>query len=99
VWLAEDPEDGSIAGMVAGEVVPEHPILAYPPSARIDNLWVAPAFRRAGLGRALVAAWRDGATKGGFTRHVVSTLARDARAVAFWRAVGFADLNVTLAAS
>jgi ribosomal protein S18 acetylase RimI-like enzyme len=97
--LEPDGSEGAdrLVGLISGEVVPEHPVLAYPPTARIDGMWVEPDRRRSGLGRSLVAAFRAGAAKAGFHRITVSTLAKDARAVAFWRSVGFDDLNLILA--
>lgn len=90
-------DEGGIVALVAGEVVVDPGILANPPTARIDNLWVEPAHRRVGHARALVTAYRERAEEAGFPRMTVSTLIRDARAVAFWRAMGFEELTVVLA--
>lgn len=91
-------EDGALVGFVSGEPLPDHPLLDQPPSARIENLWVEPQARRRGLARALVAAFREAAAGAGLHRIEVQTLVRDARAVAFWRSVGFDDLRVLLVA-
>lgn len=90
-------EDDGLVGLVSGEVVVDPGILETSPTARIDNLWVVPERRRAGVGRALVEAFRARAGRAGFPRTTVHTLVRDTRAVAFWRAMGFEDLTVTLA--
>jgi GNAT superfamily N-acetyltransferase len=87
-------EDG--AGLIAGSVVPDAGILDGGPTACIDALWVAPERRREGLGRALVAAYRARIGAAGFSRIVVRTLARDARALSFWQAMGFDPLHVEL---
>ena len=91
--------DSRIVGLESGEVVPDPGILENPPTARIDNLWVDPAHRRTGLGRRLVDVYRARTEKAGFSRMTVGTLVRDARAVAFWQAMGFEPLTVTLARS
>ncbi len=88
--------DGELVGLVAGGGQPPHPILDHAATASISDLWVEPAHRGRGQGRALVAAFRDAARAAGCTRLEVSTLARDARAIAFWHALGFSDLSVTL---
>lgn len=88
--------DGERVGFVSGEIVPERGVVARPPTARIDNLWVEPDHRRHGVARALVAGFRARARAAGFPAIQVSTLDRDARAVAFWRAVGLVPLHVVL---
>ncbi|MEZ4241146.1 MAG: GNAT family N-acetyltransferase [Myxococcota bacterium] len=95
VWIAE--VDGERVAMLSGEIVPDAGLLEQAPTARIDNLWVEPPHRRAGLGRELVAAFRARAERAGYPGLQVSTLARDARAVAFWEAMGLSPLRVVLA--
>ena len=90
-------EDGALVGLVAGGGRPPHPILDEPPMVTISDLWVEPAHRRRGHARALVAAFLEHARAAGCVRIEVSTLARDARAVAFWHALGFTDLRLVLA--
>jgi GNAT superfamily N-acetyltransferase len=97
--LVAEPSRGSLAGLISAEVVPDLGILAFAPSARIDNLWVEPPWRRQGLGRALVAQMRARTSAAGYGRLTVSTLARDDRALAFWRAMGLQDLFVVLSDS
>jgi GNAT superfamily N-acetyltransferase len=91
--------EGRIVGLVSGELAPDPGILANPPTARIDNLWVEPDHRRTGIARRLVEAWCARAVRAGYPRTTVGTLVRDARAVAFWEAMGFEALTVTLARS
>ena len=86
----------SLAGLISGEPMQVHPVLDQPPTARIDNLWIEPDHRRKGLARALVATFRGAAHEAGYPRIEVSTLARDAQALAFWREMGFEDLRVVL---
>lgn len=90
---------GRLVGFVQGAPVPAHPVLARPPTVRIGDLYVAPLYRRRGVARALVGALRSGAAAAGFPRLEVGTLARDARAVAFWRSVGLEELGLTLVGS
>jgi GNAT superfamily N-acetyltransferase len=95
--LVAEPPGTGLVGLVSAEVVPDLGIMAFPPTARIDNLWVEPPWRRQGLARALVERMHTRAQAAGYTRLTVSTLARDDRALAFWRAMGFHDLFVVLA--
>ena len=89
-WVAE--REGAVVGMVSGEPLQVHAVLEQPPTARISDLWVEPAFRRQGVARQLVQTFREAAVEAGYLRLEVSTLARDARALAFWRSMGFEDL-------
>jgi len=68
------------------------------PVACIDDLWVAAAHRRQGLGRRLVDAWRSAATAGGAEAFEVHTLAADDDARAFWARMGFGPWRVHLRA-
>jgi ribosomal protein S18 acetylase RimI-like enzyme len=87
---------GSLVGWISGQPTRVSLTVSAPKSARIDNLWVDPDFRRRGLGRALVSTWTTEARDAGFERLEVATLARDQRAVAFWRQQGFGDWLVLL---
>jgi GNAT superfamily N-acetyltransferase len=64
-----------------------------PPRGRVHLMWVDEAWRRRGVGRALVERFVGQCPSG---RCDVSTLVADERAVAFWRAMGFRDLYVSL---
>ncbi len=92
-WVAV--HDEGVVGFLTSSVVPPGP-LARPPTARIDDCWVHPAFRRQGLGRALVQAWQQAAAAAGCESFEVSTLAADADALGFWEGVGFAPARMVL---
>lgn len=72
------------------------PVLAMPPAALIGDVFVAPEHRRGGVGRQLVSVAARTAHEAGFPGLEVGTLVRDARAVAFWRGLGFVEQRVTL---
>lgn len=86
VWVAE--AGGEIVGFVAARKLAE--------LGNIDWLYVAPAHRRGGVARALVAA----VVKELYARDVVRvrvwTLYRSTAAMAFWQRVGFAPYGVEL---
>jgi GNAT superfamily N-acetyltransferase len=94
MWVAAD--EAGLQGYLG--MVPQDslPVLGRAPTARITDLYVRPAARRRGLGRELVEAGVQAAVAAGFPNVEVGTLAQSARAVAFWRAAGFADWRVTL---
>lgn len=94
-----DEEEGEVAGMISGRAGTDHPLLDRPPMLHIETLFVDEAWRRRGIARALVAAYREAAARAGYAHAEVGTLARDARALAFWRAVGFTDRRVILASA
>jgi GNAT superfamily N-acetyltransferase len=71
------------------------PVLTMPPTALFTDLYVGPAHRRSGVGLSLVEHAAKTAASAGYDRFEVGTLALDARAVAFWRSVGFVDWKVT----
>ena len=82
---------------MTARLAPPHPVLDSPPTAVITDAYVSPDHRRGGVGRALfdgVIAW---ATRRGVGQLEVGTLARDVRAVAFWRDLGFGEWRVNLA--
>ena len=67
-----------------------------PPRAKILEVFITPHARRAGVGRELVLTAIAAAEAAGYPDIEVGTLARDGRAIAFWRSVGFGDWWVTL---
>jgi GNAT superfamily N-acetyltransferase len=83
-----------LVGFVAGAPALDHPVLVSPPTAVISDLWVEPEHRRHGIAKALVERMHTAARDAGYPRLEVSTLARDVRAVAFWRSIGCADLRI-----
>lgn len=85
-----------IKALISGFPSTALPVLDRPPVARISDLYVAPELRRQGVGRALVEAFVAGARAGGHPQIEVGTLTADTRAVAFWKAMGFGDWQVTL---
>ena len=103
-WFRLDPfprvivaaEGDELCGFVHGFPVAMVPVLDVPATARVADLWVAPTMRRRGLGKTLVETFIANARKAGFPRLEVTTLSDDARARAFWWALGFADWQVTL---
>jgi ribosomal protein S18 acetylase RimI-like enzyme len=94
-WVAV-VEDGAIVGFIATRTAEPHPVLDQPLTLVISDAFVAEAYRRQGVGRALVAAVREHAANEGTRAIEVGTLALDARAVAFWRSLGFDDWRVLL---
>ncbi len=93
VWVAETDR---LVGFVAVRPAELHPLLDRPPTLLLTDAVVDPSARRGGVGRSLVRAVREHALANGFISIEVGTLARDARALAFWRAMGFGDWRVTL---
>ena len=92
-WVALHEQQ--VVGFLTSRVVSAGPTIA-PPTAAIDDVWVAPPWRGQGAGRQLVEAWRGAARAGGAEAFEVSTLAADADAVGFWRAMGFGDYRLRL---
>ena len=92
-WVADV---GEVAGFVSGLPVPDHPLRALPRSARIEDLWVHPQWRRRGIATSLVTAFEGAARRSGYARLEVGTYAADAQALAFWRSAGFFPWTVFL---
>jgi ribosomal protein S18 acetylase RimI-like enzyme len=85
-----------LVGYVQGGEVQVRPLFRGPRTASIGDLWVEEEWRRRGLGRALVEAFLAQARAAGIQRFEVGTLALDARAVGFWKTMGFTDWRVVL---
>lgn len=104
-WFHTDPfphalvweEHGQLAGFLSAFPRVAVPVVDLAPTARIGDLYVADSHRRRGIGRALVDDLRRRTRAAGYPRLEVGTLSADARAQAFWRALGFADWQVLLA--
>ncbi len=84
-WVAD--QDGSPAGFLAAELQGASP--GVPGSARIHELFVDPAHRGRGLGRALVAAARGSFERLGIPHVSVRVEMRNTAALRFWRRQGF----------
>jgi len=80
-----------LAGYAIVRVDEAPPIHAETCRAEISDLYVAPAARRAGVGRALVASATGWARERGVARLEVRALTRNRQAQAFWRAQGYGD--------
>jgi ribosomal protein S18 acetylase RimI-like enzyme len=57
----------------------------------MNRLWIRPAFRRAGRGRALCEASLETARSLGFRRMELDVIPERARAIALYRSLGFTD--------
>lgn len=88
--------DGGLVGYVQGDIGSPPAIIERPPTVRIGNMWVEPEWRRQGIAKRLVETYVGAAREAGFPWVEVGTLAKDARAVAFWRAMGFDDWRVSM---
>lgn len=93
-WIAE--RDGTLVGVLVGQLQRGEHALGHPPRGKIAMLWVDDAVRRQGIGRALVEAFVARLGRDGVTDCDVTTLVRDERALAFWRSMGFADQYLSL---
>ena len=89
-------DDDGVVGFIHGFPRTAVPVIDLAPTVRIGDLYVAPSHRRSGVGRSLVQAMPSWAKAAGHPRAEVGTLTADARAVAFWRSMGFGDWQISL---
>jgi ribosomal protein S18 acetylase RimI-like enzyme len=83
-------ESGGVpVGLCAVEIAQASPFLAERARAEITELWVEPAARRRGVGRALAEAALAFAGSRGVSRVEIRVHARNAEGRSFWRALGF----------
>ena len=86
-WLAESM--GRLAGYVTCEVQDGPPVFQPRRYVVVHDLDVAPAFRRQGVSRLLMAAVERHARSAGIHRLELGVVARDPRARAVWERHGF----------
>ncbi len=96
-WVAEvDGEIVGIAGLVAGEDVPE-PVLSGIASredaVRLRQMRIAPEWQRRGMGSRLVETVLAWAREHGRTHVVLETTAGQAAAIALYRRHGFEEIT------
>ena len=97
-WL-RDPDarafvceaSGDALGMACVRIDRAPPILDETERAELTDLFVRPAWRRRGVGRALARAALDWAASRGIRRVEVRVAMANAGGWAFWRALGFGD--------
>lgn len=82
--------NGQLAGFIRAGVEENAPDRLPERHVGIGYLYVDPAARRRGIGRALFAAVRDwAASQDGVAHFEMTVLNQDGQAEAFWRALGF----------
>jgi ribosomal protein S18 acetylase RimI-like enzyme len=96
IFLAE--VDGTAAGYAYAEVVerPETPFIHAQDTLHLHHISVRPAWRRHGVGSALIAAVRAAATDAGITHVALDVWTFNEEARAFFRRCGFASYNERL---
>jgi ribosomal protein S18 acetylase RimI-like enzyme len=95
IFLAVDPATGAGLGFV--QLYPSFSSIAARRIWILNDLFVAPAARRRGIGRALLDAARDHALATGAKRLVLSTAAANRQARALYEAYGYKQDAVFLA--
>ena len=76
--------DGIPCGIAAGFMDENHPA-----SAQVISMWVAPEYRRAGVGAALIGAIRAWARDRGVSTLQLMVTNRNEGAIEFYRRIGF----------
>jgi ribosomal protein S18 acetylase RimI-like enzyme len=95
IFLAVDPESGAGLGFV--QLYPSFSSVAARRLWILNDLFVAPAARRRGVGRALLDAARDHGVATGAKRLVLSTAASNREARALYESYGYKQEDVFLA--
>src|SRR5205807_2110984 len=94
VFLAVDPESGAGLGFV--QLYPSFSSAAARRVWILNDLFIAPAARRRGIGRALLEAARDHGAQTGARRLVLSTAATNREARALYESYGYKQEDVFL---
>jgi GNAT superfamily N-acetyltransferase len=81
-----------LVGYLDGEAVACGGVKSRPEGAEIKRMWVAPAARRRGVGRRLLAALEDVARTAGHRRLLLDTSAGQPEALAMYRALGYLEV-------
>ena len=93
VWLAMAPEP---VGLLTAHLFEPAPTYRYVSLVHVSDLYVTPAARGTGVGRALLDAARQWGRAEGATRLQAGVLAANAAARAFWDRQGAEDYSVTV---
>ena len=102
-WLGEPEGDerrcllvaeveGEVAGFIHGQLTGGPPPMVPRCDGEISDLYVAPAFRRQGLARALVGALTGWFAAHGADKVLLSAAVQNPEAVGFWTSQGFEPL-------
>jgi len=87
VYVAES--DGTVAGFITAEVARRPPVYPVGQYGFIADMFVDPAYRRRGIGRALFEQTAKWLRSCGVTSIELLAAERNAEGAAFWRAMGF----------
>jgi ribosomal protein S18 acetylase RimI-like enzyme len=91
--------DGKIIGYVLGMIVDLLPdIFAEQPGGFLADIYVEAAYRRKGVGRALVRELQDWFREKGVTHFDWHVAAQNADGLAFWRSVGGREVMIRMRA-
>ena len=95
IYVAE--VDGEVRGFVTAEQWAPPPVFDDRPGVFIDEIYVDPDYRRAGIGTRLVDAVKDWAEELGVHQVRAGIVARNEAGAAFWRSIGADAVSQTFA--
>lgn len=92
-FVAED-ESGSLVGYLAASARN----FSYRKSKylEVDNMGVLPEYRSQGIGVQLMSACKEWAENNGYDKIFVNSYSKNAKAIAFYKKCGFAEIDVSL---